>query len=368
MTGVEIAWRTLNLEKVNEPCIVASWMMKRDFFRHYTGVEEIYSDPVTTVVEAFANAGANLNCQFIMPSPFEEHLACDPFNLPTHRLLDGSHRTPKNLTPEDVRDECESLPDPSTLEREFDLDQQAKSYAKRLLDLRHQSNDRTLFIGHFGMPAFMSGYSHWTYESYLTALLLYPESLQAMFRLNATSSRLYNLALVEAVRKHNLAPFVYGGDDICFNDGPMCSVGLLDKLYFPNLEYALEPLVENGIRIVWHCDGNVLPIIDRLIAMGIAGFQGFQEAEANIPLGEVARRRTREGGKLILFGSVSVTSTLPFGTVGDVKREVERCYNLAAPGGGFCLASTSSILPETPLENIIALFEHGRGYGREVLG
>lgn len=367
MTGVEIAWRTLNLERVNEPCLIASWAMKRDFYRHFSGVSDIYADPVPTVAEAFANAGANLNCQFIMPSPFEEHLACDPFNLPTKPRLDGSHLEPRDITAEDVRDECESLPDPSSLEREFNVEQQAQAYAERLLSLRRLSGERTLHIGHFWMPAFMAGYSYWTYESFLSALILYPESLRAMFHLNATSSRLHNLAVAEAVRKYDIAPFVYGGDDICFNDGPMCSLETLDSLYFPELAYALEPLVENGVRIVWHCDGNVLPIIGRLLGMGISGFQGFQEEEANIPLEKVARHRTRDGEKLILFGSVSVTSTLPFGTVDEVKRDVERCFRTAAPGGGFCLASTSSILPETPLENIIALFEHGKKHGREFL-
>jgi len=46
---------------------------------------------------------------------------------------------------------------------------------------------------------------------------------------------------------------------------------------------------------------------------------------------------------------------------------VERCFKVAAPGGGFGLASTSSILPETPLENIITMFQYGQDFGREFL-
>ena len=95
----------------------------------------------------------------------------------------------------------------------------------------------------------------------------------------------------------------------------------------------------------------------------MSGFQGFQE-EAGVTLEEMAALRTRWGRKPILWGSVSVTTTLPFGTVEDVKRRVEHCFEVAGPGRGFGLASTSSILPETPLENIIALFEHGRAFGR----
>jgi len=368
MTGAEIAWRTLMLESVAEPCIACAWVMKREFFQHYAGVEDVYADAVDTTVEAFANAGANLNSQFIMPSPLQEHRACSPFKLPApDAQTSWAHAARDEVTPESIRDEIEQLPDTADAARDFDLEAAARDYAAPLLDLRARSRDRTLFIAGFGMPSFMGGYGKWTYESYLAALQLYPDHLKRYFDLMAANARLRNLAIVRAVEDSDLCPVVYSGDDICFNDGPICSLATLDKVYFPALDHALRPLVDAGIRIVWHCDGNVLPIIDRLIAIGVRGFQGFQEREANVPLAEVVRRRTRDGEKLIIFGSVSVVDTLPFGTVEDVKAEVERCFREAAPGGGFCLASTSSILPETPLENIRTLFEHGREFGREFL-
>jgi uroporphyrinogen-III decarboxylase len=68
-----------------------------------------------------------------------------------------------------------------------------------------------------------------------------------------------------------------------------------------------------------------------------------------------------------MIKSLSVTTTLPFGTVDDVKNDVERCFKVAAPGGGFGLASTSSILPETPLDNIMTMFQYGQDFGREFL-
>ena len=116
MTGAEIAWRTLNMEQVDEPCIVASWIMKRDFFRHYAGVDDIYADPVRTVVDALANAGANLNPQFIMPSPGQEHIAISPEAIIRQRECPGSGKTedraPACSSIEDVRREFEALPAP----------------------------------------------------------------------------------------------------------------------------------------------------------------------------------------------------------------------------------------------------------------
>jgi hypothetical protein len=364
MTGAEVAWRTLSREPVQEPCIIGAWMMKRDFFRRYAGITDIYANPVETAVEAFASAGCNLNPQFIMPSPFQEHLACDPFNIPTEPWKGIETVRTKQLSPEDVRDDIDAFLSAHTNDAAYDITQAGNEYAERLVKLRNLSRDRTLYIGHFAMPAFMSGYSKWTYESYLSALILYPDHFKAYFMALAQEARFFNQAIAEAVKNHDIAPFVYNGDDICFNDGPICSLGLLDDLYFPALKLAIEPLIANGIEMIWHCDGNVLPIAQRLIDAGIGGFQGFQELEADIPFEKMAALKRKDGGKLIFFGSISVVHTFPFGTVGDVKRDVERCYDLAGPGGGFCLAPSSSILPETPIENIEAFFEHGCNYGR----
>ena len=366
MTGAEIAWRTLNMEQAEEPCILSSWVMKRDFYRHYAKVHDIYADPVRTVVEAFANAGANLNPQFIMPSPTYEHIACAP-----ERVVGAQITAPKEgptppppqaKSPEDVRDAIEQMPDPEKLKAAFDVEAVAEAYARPLLERRALSRDRTLFIGGFGIPGFMSGYTTWGYENYMCALALYPEHLRRYYALSAERGCLRNIAVVEAVRRHDLAPFAYTGDDICFNDGPICNPEILDDLYFPALRYAVQPLIEADIRMIWHCDGDIRPILPQLLDAGMSGFQGFQE-EAGVTLEEMAALRTRWGRKPILWGSVSVTTTLPFGTVENVKRRVEHCFEAAGPGGGFGLASTSSILPETPLENIIALFEHGRAFG-----
>lgn len=370
MTGAEIAWRTLNMERVEEPCIVASWMMKRDFFRHYAGVEDIYADPVRTVVDAFANAGANLNPQFIMPSPGHEHIATGPESVVGAKITvpksAPQHSGHDDVTPESVRDEIDAMPDPDTVGRDFDLDGAARKYAEPLLKRREMSRDRTLFISGFGCPSVMGGYTRWGYDNYLAALVLYPESFRKYFALGGENGRLHNCAAVEAVRKYDLAPFVYSGDDICFNDGPVCSPALLDDIYFPAMRRAFEPLLEADVRIIWHCDGDIRRIVPQLLEAGVSGFQGFQE-EAGVSLEGMTQLRTRWGKKPILWGCMSVTTTMPFGTVEEVKGRVEECFRIAAPGGGFCLASTSSILPEAPLENIVALFEHGKKFGREFL-
>jgi len=365
--GEEIAWRTLEREKITEPCIITSWCMKRAFFQNLTHCNNIYESPVDTVIQAYIRVGANLCPQFIMPSPYIEHIACNPFNVPKNPPAPLSERASVKMEPEEVKNYIASLPNPDMLEKDFDIESVADNYAKGLLNLREIARGEILFIGGFGQSDFMGGYTRWGYNGYLAAIELYPEYLSRYYEYTGEQARLHNIAIAHAIEKYKLAPFVYGGQDICFNDGPVCSPETLNLLYFPYLKKAVQPLHDTGIEIIWHCDGNVLPIVDALIDdVGVSGFQGFQE-ETGCTLDKIANLQTKDGEKPIIWGSVSVTTTLPYGTAGDVKNDVERCFRVAGKNGGFALASTSSILPETPLENIITLFEHGLRFGREFL-
>ncbi len=371
MTGEEIAIRTLNLEKVSEPCIITPWCMKREFFSNLTGEQNIYKTPVDTVISAFIKIGANLCPQLIMPSPLTEHLAVDPVELYDIFINAITKPKPKPAikinSPEDVKNYIETLPDKKTIEINYDMDRVAEKYAKRIILLKEKVKTHILFISGFGQSNFMGPLSSWGYENYLAALALYPEHLKMYYEYTAEQGRLYNIAIVNAIKKHNLAPFVYGGQDICFNEGPMCSPDVLDKIYFPALKHAVEPLHTAGIKIIWHCDGDVRKIVNQLITeIGVSGFQGFQE-DTGCTLEYISKLKTRNSKKPIIWGSVSVTTTLPFGTIQDVKSEVERCFKTASPGGGFALASTSSILPETPYENIVAMYKHATEFGKAFL-
>ncbi|MEI6513921.1 MAG: GNAT family N-acetyltransferase [bacterium] len=374
--GEEIAWRTLELEDVKDPCIIASWCMKREFFQLNSHKDDIYGkDAPDLLIKAFVRSGANLCPQFIMPSPDVEHQAANPFHVWEYQKSSWEEDLTKEpveprkvpQSPEDVRDLIEAMPDSDSLVNSSEFEQHADQYAKHLMSLRDRSRGEILFLGGFSMPDFMGGYN-WGFTNYLSAFELYPEHLQRYFEIRGESARLFNMCVAEGIKKYSLAPFVYGGDDICYNEGPLCSIKTLEKMYFPNLARAVQPLHDAGIGVIWHCDGNVLPIMDQLINdVGVAGFQGFQE-ETGCTLEHIVTKRRRDGKKLILWGSISVTKTLPYGTIDDVKKDVERCFKVAAPGGGFALASSSSILPETPVGNIFAMYDHAERFGKTFLG
>ena len=114
--------------------------------------------------------------------------------------------------------------------------------------------------------------------------------------------------------------------------------------------------------MIWHCDGNLMDLVPRLLDVGIRGFQGFQY-EDGMDYEKICKMKTKDGEPLVIVGGVSVTRTLPMGTPSDVKREIDWLVD-NGPETGLFLAGSSSIAPGVPWENIQTMVE-GLRYYRE---
>ncbi|HER09966.1 MAG TPA: methyltransferase, partial [Bacteroides sp.] len=55
-------------------------------------------------------------------------------------------------------------------------------------------------------------------------------------------------------------------------------------------------------------------------------------------------------------GGIDTQRTLPFGTPGEVYREVRKNIDILAPGGGFVFNAVHNIQSNVPVENILAMF------------
>lgn len=200
-------------------------------------------------------------------------------------------------------------------------------------------------------------YGQYGYEAYLMAIALYPESVAKLYWRSAIVARTRNMALAEIIRELDLPPVVFTGHDICNNPGPMCSIAFLREHYFPLERYALKPLLDSDIRVVRHCDGNVMPMLDECIEVGYSGFQGFQY-ECGIDPFDIAQRTNVTGKAMLFFAGLNVTHTLPHGTIDDVRDEIEYVIDFTGGGRGLFFFTSSSIMPEVPLENVTFAYSY----------
>ncbi len=360
MKGSEIALVTLMRENPGAPCINYSWMTSSSYMSNVAG-RDYWVDREGVFFEYLRQSGINLVPQWYFPGDAHRNLE-DGHMMHEHRP--GGMEEISN--PEDILQIIDRLPSDSDVEAKFDIETTAQDYADKLRKRIGRARGEVLFIDGFGQANFMGGYSRWGYENYLIAIMDYPEAMRRYYHHTALQGRLRNEAIVLACEKYGIAPFVYGGQDICASSGPIVSPQILRHLYFPELKWAMEPLVENGLGVIWHCDGDINPIITDIRDLGVVGLQGFEE-EHGVRYDEIVKLKDHTGRPIGVWGCVSVTSTLPHGTVDDVKQSVERSFTLAGKGRGFVISSTSSVMPEVPHENIDALFEHGREFGADFL-
>jgi uroporphyrinogen decarboxylase len=140
----------------------------------------------------------------------------------------------------------------------------------------------------------------------------------------------------------------------------LVNVKTLDKIWLPHFTRAIRPLIDGGIRAIWHCDGNLMDLVPRLLEAGIAGFQGFQY-EDGMDYKKICRMKDRNGNPLLIIAGVSVTRTLPHGTPEDVAKEMKWLVE-NGPKVGLFLGGSSSIAPGVKIENLKALVEGFRYY------
>jgi uroporphyrinogen decarboxylase len=109
-----------------------------------------------------------------------------------------------------------------------------------------------------------------------------------------------------------------------------------------------------GKRIVTHCCGSIVDILDDVIEIGLDVLESCQpEARGMNPY----ELKKRWGDKLTFWGCLGSQSTVPFGTPEEIRKEVGRLCREMGKGGGFILAPAKSLQPETPTENAAAVVE-----------
>jgi hypothetical protein len=210
------------------------------------------------------------------------------------------------------------------------------------------------------------GYFTNGYENYFCAYALYPEVMEKSFRLQGDFALLYTRAGARAIEEGGLPPYLRLDHDMADGRSTLVDIESLDRIWFPHFARCIRPFVDAGVTLIWHCDGNLMQMVPRLLDCGLKGFQGFQY-EFGMDYEKICKMRSRDGGELLIIGGVSVTQTLPHGTPDDVRKEL-RWLVENGPKRGLFLAASSSIAPGVPWENLKALtdgFRHYREHGRE---
>jgi hypothetical protein len=119
-------------------------------------------------------------------------------------------------------------------------------------------------------------------------------------------------------------------------------------------------------RTFIHSCGSVLALIDDFVE---AGFDILNPVQCSAAGMDPVTLKRRYGDRLVFWGGgIDTQRTLPFGTPQDVRREVHARIRAFGPGGGFVFNPVHNVQPQTPVENLLAMFDALREYGRYPIG
>lgn len=154
----------------------------------------------------------------------------------------------------------------------------------------------------------------------------------------------------------DLIDIFFIGNDLGSQTGPLLGMDLFRKFLLPQFERLIDLGHRYGLKVMMHCCGGFRPLIPDLIEAGMDGLHALQpDAEGMDPAG----LKRDFGEKILLNGSIDSKHILIEGKSPEWVRERTReILRIMAPGGGYVAsASHDTILEETPVENVLAMFD-----------
>ncbi len=172
----------------------------------------------------------------------------------------------------------------------------------------------------------------------------------------------FAIALGAAACRRFPLDWYWTGDDIASQTGMMMHPRTWRTQIKPHLARVFAVGKAAGLPVAYHCCGALRPIIPDLIEIGM---DVLNPVQSNCP-GMDPLDLKREFGRHITFmGGVDTQELLPHGTAAEVRRATGRLIEgMTADGGGYILAASHTVPPETPDENIFAMYE-AAGISRE---
>jgi uroporphyrinogen decarboxylase len=151
------------------------------------------------------------------------------------------------------------------------------------------------------------------------------------------------------------------GNDLGGQTGPLLGKDLFRKFLFDSMKRYVDLGHKYNLKVMMHCCGGFQPLFPDLIETGLDGIHALQPSCHGMDPSEL---KCDYGDKIVLNGAIDSHHVLINGTPDFVKEQTRRTLDIMMPGGGYIAgASHDTILEETPVENVLAMFDTIHEYG-----
>lgn len=146
-------------------------------------------------------------------------------------------------------------------------------------------------------------------------------------------------------------------DDIGYNSGLLINPKMFLEIFPWRMQRLIAPAKAAGKLVLMHTDGKMEKILPILKQVGI-DVNHPVEPESN----DIFEVKRKWAGEMALIGNLH-TPLLAYGSRPEIERKVQEYCAGLAPGGGYVLGSSTSIMAGIPPENFVTMIEAAHKYG-----
>ncbi len=167
--------------------------------------------------------------------------------------------------------------------------------------------------------------------------------------------------LLEKAKPKDLVDFMWIGEDLGTQYTPMVSMEMYRRVLMPRHQMFIDLAKAYRIPIMIHTCGSSSWVYETMIGMGMNGVDTLQPEAANMSPAYLAEHF---GGRLTFRGCISTAGPLAYGTPEDVEQNCRETLETLMPYRGYHFAPTHSIQDNSPVENVIRMYQSAHWYGR----
>lgn len=165
----------------------------------------------------------------------------------------------------------------------------------------------------------------------------------------------FSVMLSQEALKRFSPDWLWTGDDVAGQQSMIMDPQLWREMIKPRLKRIFDIGKSKGLWIAYHSCGAVRAIIPDLIEIGL---DVLNPVQCNCPGMDPLELKKEYGQHLSFMGGIDTQHLLPNGSVKEIRNYTEKLIEgMMVGGGGYILAASHTIPPETPTENIFALYQ-----------
>jgi uroporphyrinogen decarboxylase len=241
------------------------------------------------------------------------------------------------------------VPNPDDFDYDYALEW-AKSY----------NGEYAIFIGNAGIPDVINSNGRiMGMEDILCVLITEDEAAMNFINRRVDFQLKHMERLLEKCK--GFVDFMWLGEDLGTQIGPMISLDLYRKTLKPIHKKFADLANAYSIPSIIHTCGSSSWAYEDFIEIGIKGVDTLQPEAVNMSPEYLAKNF---GGRLNFRGCISTAGPLTYGTPDEVRKVCKETLDIMKTCKGYHFAPTHAIQDNSPVENVIAMYQSAHDYGR----